>query len=275
MIKVEHTLFAMPFAFTGMFLATEGEIPSFMTMFWIFVAVFGARSGAMGFNRVADYKIDAKNPRTAGRDIPAGRLSVQAAWAYVIVSFAVYGFAAYMLNPLCLYLSPVPVAVFVLYAYTKRFTALCHLVLGVALALAPIGAWIAIRGTFDLGIAALGAGVLVWVAGFDIVYACQDLEFDREEGLHSIPAMIGLRNSLTLARVLHVVAFALFFFVKLHFGLGWLYGSGLALSGAFMIYQHAVLKPQDLSKLGMAFFNLNAYISITLFVSTLLDLVIL
>lgn len=275
MIKVEHTLFALPFAFTGMFLAARG-IPSIWTIFWVVVAVLGARSGAMGFNRVADAKIDARNPRTAGRDIPAGRISMKEATLYTFISFAVYFFAAYMLNPLCLLLSPVPFIVFILYSYTKRFTALCHIVLGVALGIAPIGAWVAVNGSLNFGIVMLGLAVLFWVSGFDIVYACQDIDFDREEGLFSIPKYLGLRNSLYLARLFHIIAFLIFLYTWIYFDLGgFIYLLGILLTGgAFMVYQHSIIKPEDLSRLDMAFFNLNAYISVSICVFTFLDLMI-
>ncbi|ADD68028.1 4-hydroxybenzoate polyprenyltransferase [Denitrovibrio acetiphilus DSM 12809] len=273
MIKVEHTLFALPFAFTGMFLAARG-LPSVMTIFWIAVAVLGARSGAMGFNRVADAKIDARNPRTENRDIPAGRLSVREAVLYVIISFAVYFFAAYMLNPLCFYLSPVPFAVFILYSYTKRFTFLCHIVLGVALGIAPIGAWTAVTGSVNIGIVLLGMAVLFWVSGFDIVYACQDIDFDRDEGLFSIPKYLGLRNSLNLARVFHIISFLIFLYTWIYFDLGYIYLVGIIITGVFMVYQHSIIRPEDLSRLDMAFFNLNAYISVSICVFTFLDLMI-
>ncbi len=236
MIKVEHTLFALPFAFTGMFLAARG-IPSIWTIFWVVVAVLGARSGAMGFNRVADAKIDARNPRTAGRDIPAGRISMKEATLYTFISFAVYFFAAYMLNPLCLLLSPVPFIVFILYSYTKRFTALCHIVLGVALGIAPIGAWVAVNGSLNFGIVMLGLAVLFWVSGFDIVYACQDIDFDREEGLFSIPKYLGLRNSLYLARLFHIIAFLIFLYTWIYFDLGgFIYLLGILLTGGALWY---------------------------------------
>jgi 4-hydroxybenzoate polyprenyltransferase len=273
MIKVEHTLFALPFAFTGMLLAAEG-LPSFITVFWIVIAVLGARSGAMGFNRLADASIDARNPRTAKRDIPAGRISKKEAGLYTAISFAVYLFAAYMLNPLCFMLSPIPLGVFILYSYTKRFTFLCHIVLGIALGLAPIGAWVAVRGEVSTSIVMLGIAVLLWVAGFDIVYACQDIDFDRKENLHSIPRYIGVTGSLNLARALHALAFLIFFSAKFMFGLGWVYLAGVFLTGIFMLYQHAILKPHDLSKLNMAFFNLNAYISLTIFLFTAVDIFI-
>ena len=273
MVKIEHTLFALPFAFTGMFFAAKG-FPSLNTVLWIVLAMFGARSGAMGFNRIADAKIDARNPRTSKRDIPAGRISAAEATLYVVLSFALYFFACYMLNPLCFYLSPVPFAVFILYSYTKRFTFLCHIVLGVALGIAPIGAWAAVTGTITLPVSMLGLAILFWASGFDIVYACQDIEFDKSEGLFSIPRFLGLSRSLNLARLFHFIAFALFIYTWYGFHAGYIYLAGLLLSGAFMVYQHAIIKPSDLSRLDMAFFNLNAYISLTICVFSLIDVLV-
>lgn len=273
MVKVEHTLFALPFAFTGMLIAAHG-LPSMRVVGWIILAMFGARSGAMGFNRVADAKIDARNPRTEKRDIPAGKISVREASLYVVLSFLLFFFAAYNINKLCFYLSPIPVAVFILYSYTKRFTFLCHIVLGVALGLAPIGAYAAVTGTVNLGISMMGLGVLFWASGFDIVYACQDIDFDRSEGLFSIPRFLGLSNSLLLARIFHVVAFALFFYTWQYFHLGYIYLAGILISGVFMVYQHSIIKPSDLSKLGMAFFNYNAYISLTVCIFTFIDVMV-
>ncbi|TCK60647.1 UbiA-like polyprenyltransferase [Seleniivibrio woodruffii] len=273
MIKVEHTLFALPFAFTGMFLAADG-LPDLRTVGLIALAVLGARSGAMGFNRIADAKIDARNPRTEKRDIPAGKISVVEASLYTVLSFALYFLAAYLLNPLCFYLSPVPFIVFILYSYTKRFTFLCHIVLGVALGIAPIGAWAAVTGDINLGISLLGLAVLFWVSGFDIVYACQDIEFDKSEGLFSIPRFLGLSRSLMLARLFHLTAFGLFFYTWHYFQMGFIYLAGILLSGGFMVYQHAIIKPSDLSRLGMAFFNLNAYISVTICIFTFVDIMV-
>lgn len=273
MIKIEHSLFALPFAFTGMLLAARG-FPSWQVLFWIAVAMVGARSGGMGLNRVIDADIDARNPRTANREIPAGKISKKLSVAYIVVSFALFVWAAWMLNPLCLYLSPVPIAVFVLYAYAKRFTALCHVVLGFALGLAPIGAWVAVTGSLSGGILLLGLAVLLWVAGFDVLYALQDIDFDREEGLHSIPRFLGIRKSLMLARLLHLVAFLLFAYCGILFGLGVIYMTGIALCGGFMIYEHLLVRENDLSRLDMAFFTINAYISLTICIFTLIDLMV-
>ncbi len=270
MIKVEHTLFAFPFALTGAIIAANG-LPDLKTLFWIGIAVLGGRSGAMGLNRVADAKFDAKNPRTSNREIPAGKLSIKEGWIYVIISFLIYEFAAYMLNPLCFKLSIIPLFVFILYSYTKRFTYLCHAVLGVALGLAPIGAWVAVKGTVNIGIVLLGLAVTFWVVGFDIIYAVQDIDFDKNEGLYSIPVLIGTHNSLYLARLLHLIAFSLFFYIKFYFDLSWLYLIGVLVSGVFMFKEHSMIKPDDLKNLDMAFFNMNAYISLCIFVFTFLD----
>jgi 4-hydroxybenzoate polyprenyltransferase len=270
MIKIEHTLFALPFALSGAVIAANG-IPNWNILFWIGIAVLGGRSGAMGLNRVADAKIDAKNPRTANREIPSGKLSVKEGWIYVILSFIIYEFASYMLNPLCFKLSPIPLFVFLIYSYTKRFTYLCHVVLGVALGLAPIGAWVAVKGNFNIGIILLGFAVMVWVIGFDVIYAVQDIDFDKKEGLYSIPVLIGITNSLYLARLLHLIAFVIFFYIKFYFGLGWLYLTGVFISGYLMFKEHKMIKPGDLKKLDMAFFNMNAYISLCIFIFTFFD----
>ena len=274
MIKIEHTLFAFPFALTGAVIAADG-IPKLSTLFWIAVAVLGGRSGAMGLNRVADAKFDAKNPRTASREIPAGKLSIKEGWTYVIISFFIYEFATYMLNPLCFKLSIVPLLIFILYSYTKRFTYLCHLVLGAALGLAPIGAWVAVRGDVNFGIILLGIAVMVWVTGFDVIYAVQDIDFDKKENLYSIPVVIGVNNSLYLARLLHLITFILFVYVKFYFNMGWIYLLGVLISGIFMFKEHKMIKPDDLKNLDMAFFNMNAYISLCVFVFTLFDRIFL
>ncbi|KAA0257802.1 4-hydroxybenzoate octaprenyltransferase [Deferribacter autotrophicus] len=274
MIKIEHTIFALPFAFTGAIIAAKG-LPSLDKIFWIAVAMFGARTGAMGFNRVADAEIDAKNPRTANREIPAGKIKKWEAILYIIIAFLIYEIATYKLNPLCFKLSPIPIVIFILYSYTKRFTFLCHIVLGVALGLAPMGAWVAITGNIDYRIIWLGVGVMFWVAGFDLIYAIQDIEFDREHNLFSIPRFLGVEKTIYLARFFHIIAFILFLWAKYLFDLGLVYLFGVVICGIFMIYEHKLIKPHDLSKLNMAFFNLNAYISLTIFVFTFLDIVVI
>lgn len=273
MIKLEHSLFALPFAFTGMIIGAKG-IPEINIILWVIVAMVGARSAAMGLNRLIDANIDGKNPRTENRSIPKGLISKKQTFLYIILSLIIYFIATYMINSLAFMLSPIPVLVFILYSYTKRFTNMCHIVLGVALGLAPIGAWVAATGELPLPAFILGIGVLFWVAGFDILYAIQDIDFDRSQGLYSIPALMGISGALITARVLHIIAFILFFILKFMVGLGTIYLAGILISGAFLAYEHSLVSKNDLSKLNVAFFNINAYISIIIFVFTLVDLLV-
>ena len=273
MIKFSHTVFAFPFALMGVVLASlaSGAPPSFGQVFWVCVAMVGARSGAMGLNRVIDARIDAENPRTAGRHIPAGLVSRGEAWLFVLISFAVLLGAAWMLNPLCFYLAPVAIFFLALYSYCKRFTTLAHVVLGLCLGAAPVGAWIALRGDIGWPVLALGLAVLFWVAGFDIFYALQDLDFDRAKGLHSIPARLGVERSLKLVRIFHILMVVLLLLIPFGVRLGWIYLMGVAVVAAFLIYEHRLVKPDDLSRLDSAFFNMNGYISVTIFLFTLVD----
>ncbi len=271
MIKLEHSLFALPFAFVGMFLAANG-MPSWNVILWVVVAMVGARSAAMGLNRYADAEIDARNPRTASREIPAGNISKTATIFYIILSLAVYFLAAVMLNKLTAILSPIPILIFILYAYAKRFTNFCHIILGIALGLAPVCAWIAVTGTVNLPPFILGGAIILWVAGFDILYAIQDIEYDRKEGLHSIPAVFGVSGSLIIARLLHFAAFFLFILLMAFTNLGYIYLAGVLISGALMAYEHSLVSKDDLSKLNMAFFNMNAYISITIMIFSIIDI---
>lgn len=270
MIKFSHTIFALPFAFTGALLAARG-LPTPAQAGWILMAMVGARTAAMGLNRVIDAEIDARNPRTATRAIPAGLLSRAAVWVFIALSVALMLLAAGMLNPLCLYLSPVALAFLLLYSYCKRFTALAHVVLGICLAGAPLGAWIAIRGAVELPALLLGLGVLFWVAGFDVLYALQDLDFDRAAGLHSIPAALGVTGSLWTARFFHLAALGFLGALHLVLGLGPWFLAGLAAACAMLLYEHWLLRGGDLGKLDAAFFNMNGYISVTIFLATLLD----
>jgi len=270
MIKFSHTIFALPFAFTGALLAARG-LPTFSQVGWIVCAMVGARSAAMGLNRVIDAEIDGRNPRTSGRAIPAGLLSRAAVLVFSALSVALMLFAARMLNPLCLYLSPLALGFILLYSYCKRFTALAHLVLGICLAGAPMGAWIAVRGGAELPSFLLGLAVLFWVAGFDILYALQDLDFDRESGLHSIPAALGVAGSLWSARIFHLLALGFLGAIYLSMHLGPYYLTGLAAACCMLLYEHWLLRGGDLGKLDAAFFNMNGYISVTLFLATLLD----
>ncbi|HEX5704979.1 MAG TPA: UbiA-like polyprenyltransferase [Pyrinomonadaceae bacterium] len=268
MIKIEHTLFALPFAFLGAVLAAVG-IPSVRQIVWIIVAMVGARSTAMAFNRIADKDYDARNPRTKTRAIPAGILSTGFVWGFIIISAAVFFLAAAMLNRLTLLLSPVALASIVLYSYTKRWTVLSHLVLGWCLAIAPTGAWIAVRGAIDSPIPLLlSLVVMLWTAGFDVLYACQDFEFDRREGLYSIPARFGIARSLWISRTLHVGAFAALVALYLLTNLpGVLAIIGVAVTGMLLVYQHTLVQADDLSKLNAAFFTTNAFVSVILFLT--------
>jgi 4-hydroxybenzoate polyprenyltransferase len=267
MIKIEHTLFALPFAFLGAVLAAGG-IPSLRQILWITVAMVGARSTAMAFNRIADRHIDAKNPRTSMRALPAGFLSVSFVWAFTIVSTAVFFLAAAMLNRLTLILAPIALASVVLYSFTKRWTNYSHLVLGWCLSIAPTGAWIAVRAKLDSPIPLLLSLVVVlWTAGFDILYACQDFEFDRREGLYSLPARFGISRAFWISRVLHAGAFlalvALYFVTNL--GVPALIG--VIATGCLLFYQHWLVRSDDLTRLNAAFFTTNAFVSVILLVT--------
>ncbi|HWP45058.1 MAG TPA: UbiA-like polyprenyltransferase, partial [Blastocatellia bacterium] len=260
MIKIEHTLFALPFAFLGAGLAARETGPQpagfwVSKLLWITVAMVGARSAAMTFNRIADRHLDAANPRTAGRALPAGLLDLRFAWTFTLVSAAVFLIAASQLNRLTLILSPVALGSVLIYSYTKRFTALSHLVLGWCLAIAPSGAWIAVRGSLALVPVLLSASVMLWTAGFDVLYACQDYDFDRRAGLHSIPRAVGISRALWIARGLHALMFiALVLFYRAA-GLGWLGLAGVLATAALLIYQHSLVKADDLSRLNAAFFT--------------------
>lgn len=267
MIKIEHTLFALPFAFLGAVLAAKG-IPTAPQILWITVAMVGARSTAMAFNRIADKEYDARNPRTRMRAIPAGILSVSFVLVFTICGAGIFVFAAAMLNRLTLLLSPVALASIVLYSYTKRWTLLSHLVLGWCLAIAPTGAWIAVRGSIDSPAPLLlSLIVMLWTAGFDVLYACQDYEFDRREGLHSIPARFGIARSLWISRWLHLGAFGALVALYLVTHLGLLAVAGLIATGALLIYQHTLVRADDLTRLNAAFFTTNAFVSVILFVT--------
>jgi 4-hydroxybenzoate polyprenyltransferase len=267
MIKIEHTLFALPFAFLGAVLAAQG-IPSVRQILWIGLAMVGARSTAMAFNRIADKDYDARNPRTRMRAIPAGALSAGFVLAFTIISASVFLFAAAMLNRLTLILSPVALASIVLYSYTKRWTMLSHLVLGWCIAIAPAGAWIAVRGAIDSPAPLLlSLVVLLWTAGFDVLYACQDYEFDRREGLYSIPARFGISRSLRISRALHAGAFASLIALYFATNLGLLAVAGVIVTGALLIYQHTLVRADDLSRLNAAFFTTNAFVSVILFLT--------
>jgi len=271
MIKFEHTLFALPFAFLGMVLAAGGW-PAWWTVLWIVAAMVGARSAAMGFNRLVDRRIDAANPRTAGRALPAGLVSPRWVALFVAASAALLVFASWELNPLAFSLSPLALAILFLYSYTKRFTWASHLVLGLSLAGAPLGAWIAVRGDVRATPLLLAACVLLWVAGFDVLYALQDLEFDRRSGLFSIPARFGVVGALWISAVLHGLMLGLLALLpRLYPGLGAGFWIGWAGCVALIGWQHWVVRPGDLSRLNAAFFTANGLLSVWLFLATALD----
>jgi 4-hydroxybenzoate polyprenyltransferase len=267
MVRFSHSAFALPFALTAAVLAAGEEVRA-APFFWIVVAMVGARSAAMGFNRLADHALDASNPRTAGRELPRGVVSRGEAWIFVLASASVFVLAAAMLNPLCLALSPVALLIVFGYSYTKRFTELSHLALGLALAVAPVGAWLAIEGRFGSVPLVLGLAVLAWVAGFDTIYACQDVEFDRAVGLHSWPRRLGVGGALRVARGLHVAAVALLAALYWLAPLHPLYLAGVAGVALLLVYEHSLVSADDLSRV-MAAFNLNGWVSLGYFAATL------
>lgn len=264
MIKIEHTLFALPFAFLGAVLAARG-LPSAWQILWIVLAMVGARSAAMAFNRIADRNFDARNPRTASRAIPAGLLAVGFVWAFTITAAALFLLAGAMLNRLTLILAPVALGCVLLYSFTKRWTQFSHLVLGACLSIAPTGAWIAVRGEIGSPVPLLlSLVVLLWTAGFDVLYACQDYEFDRSEGLKSIPARVGIARALWIARALHAAAFLALVWLFVITGLGPVAFVGVIATGVLLVYQHRLVRAGDLSRLNAAFFTTNAFVSVIL-----------
>lgn len=267
MIKIEHTLFALPFAFLGAVLAANG-LPTAWQILWIVVAMVGARSAAMAFNRIADRSFDAKNPRTATRAIPAGLLSVGFVWVFTLAAAALFLLAAAMLNRLTLLLAPVALACVLLYSLTKRWTQFSHLVLGAALSIAPTGAWIAVRGEIGSAVPLLlSLVVLLWTAGFDVLYACQDYDFDRTEGLKSIPARFGISRALWISRGLHAAAFLSLVWLFIVTNLGPIAFAGVLATGALLVYQHRLVRANDLGRLNAAFFTTNAFVSVILLIT--------
>lgn len=268
MIKLSHSVFALPFALAAAVIAAGGA-PAPRQVLWILVAMVGARSAAMGFNRLADQELDARNPRTAGRELPAGLLRRGEVWTFVIVSAAALVVAAAMLNPVCLALSPVALLIVFGYSYTKRFTAFSHVFLGLALAIAPVGAWLAVRGAFAWPPVVLGLAVLLWVAGFDTIYSCQDAAHDRSVGLRSLPARWGVRRALVVARVAHATAVVLLASLYVLVPLHPIYLAGVAVVGGLLAFEHSLVRHDDLSRVNAAFFTVNGWISIGYFASTL------
>ena len=273
MIKFEHTVFALPFALMGAFLGKRG-IPAAATFGWVVLAMVGARTCAMGFNRIVDRKFDEKNPRTADRALPASAVKLWEAWLMVVLAGALFFFACYNLNLLTLQLAPLALFFTLFYSYTKRFTWLCHVVLGIALAFSPLGGWVAVTGLLDGFPYMLSLAVLFWVAGFDTVYACLDADFDRGAGLQSLPARFGRQAAFRTAVLFHVIAFALFTVTGITADLGLIYYIGIGFTGGALFYQHLVVNPRDLSRIQLSFFTMNGLISLTLFVATWLSLVL-
>jgi len=267
MIKFEHTVFAMPFALMGAFLAERG-LPSARVFFWVILAMVGARTCAMGFNRIVDRRFDAANPRTATRALPSGQVTLFESWVMVIVAGLLFFFACFMLNTLTLLLAPLLLGLTLFYSVTKRFTWLCHVVLGLALACSPMGGWVAVSASFQGYPWVLSLGVVFWVAGFDCIYACLDADFDRQTGLFSMPAIFGRRNGFRVAVAFHAAAFALFILTGVQTGLNsWYYG-GIAVTAIALFYQHLIVTPRDLSRIKQSFFSMNGLISLTLFIAT-------
>ena len=264
MIKWEHSVFALPFALCGAMLAAGG-MPSFRQLAWIIVCMVSARSAAMAFNRLADHEIDGANPRTKMRALPAGHLSRQFVLAFIIVSCTIFVVGASQLNRLTLMLSPVALAIVMFYSYTKRFTRWSHLVLGFSFGIAPSAAWIAVRGSLDPRILILTAAVTCWVGGFDVLYACQDCEFDSERGLHSVPRYFGIKNALLTARLLHIIMLGLLVWLVVVFHLGWIAVAGVVAVAVLLAYEHSLVSHDDLSKLNAAFFTMNGVISVLFF----------
>ena len=273
LVKFSHTLFALPFALSSMLLAARG-LPSLRIICWILVAMVTARTAAMGFNRIVDRKIDAANPRTAAREIPAGKISVGQASALVAVSASLFVGAAYQLNLLAFALAPLALVILFFYSFCKRFTSWSHMVLGLCLGIAPVGAWIAVRARWEWEPLVLGAAVLFWVAGFDIIYATMDEEFDRKAGLRSMVQNFGIAGALRLAQVLHVVFIALLFWFGYLVGMAVLYEAAVALIGLFLIYEHSIIKPDDLRRVNAAFFTVNGVISVFFLVAVAAEILL-
>jgi 4-hydroxybenzoate polyprenyltransferase len=262
LIKFPHTVFALPFALSGMILATLKHPWKASQLFWIIMAMAGARTAAMSFNRLIDRKIDALNPRTQDRELIRGTVSLTEVYLLIISSSLLLIFSAYMLNQLCFYLSPLALLVVFFYSFVKRFSWSTHLFLGLALSIAPMGGWIAITGTFETMICLLSMGVLTWVAGFDILYSCQDYQFDLKHNIHSLPQRFGIKRALIIARGLHILTFIFLISLKFFFNLNFIYFIGVLIIGGILFYEHSLVKSNDLSKVNKAFFNMNGIISI-------------
>ncbi len=271
MIKFKHTIFAMPFALTGAFLAGRG-VPGFSVFFWVVLAMVGARTCAMGFNRIVDRRFDAANPRTAGRALPSGQVTLFESWSMVVLSGLLFFGACFMLNTTALAIAPGALALTLIYSLTKRFTWLCHVVLGVALAIAPLGGWVAVAASLQGYPWVLSLGVLFWVAGFDCIYACLDADFDRAAGLYSMPSFFGRQNGFRIAVLFHALAFILFTLTGRLMQLNFWYYGGLIITALALFYQHLIVTPKDLSRIRQSFFSMNGLISLTIFFATWLSL---
>ena len=272
-IKFSHTIFALPFAFIGAILAKRG-IPSWDKILWILIAMVGARSGAMATNRLFDYKFDRENPRTKNWPLVKGEISFIFLIIFTIISYSIFVFSAYMLNKLCFILSFPVIFILSFYSLTKRFTPFSHLFLGFAISLAPVGAWIAIKGEINWQPFLISLAVMFWIAGFDVFYALQDMEFDRKVGLYSIPAKYGVKKSLLISKIFHAIMFICLIYTIPVFKLGVIYTTGVIITAIFLVYEHSLVKENDLSKINKAFFTANGYISITLFIATLIDIIL-
>lgn len=273
LVKFEHSVFALPFAYSGAFLAARG-IPGFWTMLWISLAMVGARSLAMALNRLFDAELDALNPRTAGRELPAGRLGRLEVWVFSASSLAVLLLAVFNLPAVTRYLWPIPVTSFVVYPFAKRWTWLCHLLLGAAIGLGPVGAWVAVTGDVTWQPFVLGGAVALWIAGFDVIYACMDVEFDRGQGIHSIPADFGLGPGLWATRVLHLISVVLLAGVGLVVGAGPVYFAGVLVCSILLFYENWVVRRRDLTKVGLAFMTMNGIISVVFCLFTTVDVLL-
>jgi len=271
MIKFEHTIFALPFAFIGALLAGNG-LPTGRQVAWIVAAMVGARSAAMTFNRIVDLRYDRLNPRTGTRALPSGTLSMPFALVFTVLTSGLFIFAASQLNPICFYLSFPTLAILLFYSYTKRFTALSHLFLGLSIGLAPLAAWLAVRGDFGWPPVLLSAAVMFWVAGFDVIYALQDIEFDRKNRLFSIPARLGPGRALAVSTAFHIATIVLLFATALWTQLGMIAYAGIAVVAAILGWEHQIVKPNDLSRVNLAFFSLNGYVSILLLITFATDI---
>jgi len=272
-VMFSHTLFSLPFALIGMVWAAGG-LPSFDTVFWILIALVGARNGANALNRIVDKDIDKKNPRTANRHLPKGIVKEYEVWGIVVLCFSIFILAAYKLNTLCFLLSPVALFLFIIYSYTKRFTWACHVVLGIACGGAPVGAWLAVTGKFALAPLILGAVVMLWVAGFDIIYGTQDIQFDRESGLFSIPARFGLKGALYISRGFHFIMILLLISLYFIMGLGWIYLVGIIISAGLLVLEHYMVSPSNEKKMKIASYNINQVVSVLIFIFTMIDVFI-